>query len=134
MDRYLTTGEAAIKFGVTRQAIYLAIKKNRLKAKRRIPWCYQIKESDLDEYRKSKFCRDMSTFDDKPLYDEKIGEYSLKKAAEYVNMDYHTFYFHLMNGKVKGCRRGAAWIFQKIDLDNFCEQYNVTKNMTQCEI
>jgi len=117
MDRYLTTDEAAILSGVTRQAVYLAIKKNRLKAERIGPWYYQIKKSDLDEYRENRFCRDKSTFEGEPLYDAAKGEYSLKNAAAYLGMDYMNLYYHMRAGRVSTHRKGAAWIFHRKDLD-----------------
>lgn len=126
MDRYLSTDEAAIKSGVTRQAVYLAIKKKKLKADKIGSWYYQIKESDLKEYRINKFNRDNSTFEGKPLYDVSKGEYSLKKAAEYLGMDYTHLYCHMRAGRIPTQRRGSAWIFQQKDLDEWNERHDVS--------
>jgi len=126
MDRYLTTEEAAKISCVSRQSVYLAIKKNRLKAEKLGPWFYKIKESDLAEYRKNKYCRDKSTFAGKPLYDVRNGEYSLKRAAEYLGIPYMSLYFQMRSGKINATRKGAAWIFRKKDLDDWIEKHGVS--------
>src|SRR5437867_4017297 len=70
--------EAARINNVTRQAIYVAIKQKKLKAtKDSTRWTINL--DDLDEYRKSKYCRSKSLFQGELLFDNKKGYYSVNQ-------------------------------------------------------
>ena len=61
-DRVVSITEAAKINGVTRQAIYVAIKLKKLRARKETTrWTIDIK--DLEEYRKNKYSRAKSMFD-----------------------------------------------------------------------
>jgi len=124
MTKMIGPSEVAKILGVTRQAVYLAITNKRLKARKgsAINMCYAanrwlIDEADIKEYRKSMFSRDKSLYKGELLYDVKKGSYSLRKAAEYLNIKYGTLYYYIQKGHIEAKRKGAAWILMKDDLD-----------------
>jgi predicted site-specific integrase-resolvase len=110
--------------GVTRQAVYLAIKKGKLKAYRDLDWFFRVTEEAITEYKQNLFSRDKSKFNEGPLYDTEKGEYSLRKAAEYLGIQYCSLYNHMKHERIKATRKGAAWIFHQSDLDELRELMN----------
>ena len=66
--------EAAKLNNVTRQAIYVAIKLNKLKAtKKTTRWTIHV--DDLENYRQQKYSRSKSLYDGELLFDNKKGYY-----------------------------------------------------------
>lgn len=123
MNKNLTTNQAAEVLGITRQAIYWAIKNKKLKAQKPLYHQLIITLEDVEAYRKNMYCRDYSRFKGELLYDVSKGEYSLRKAAEYLGLGYNKLYHLTKTGKIQANRKGAAWIFMKSDLDEFRETY-----------
>lgn len=120
MTKKMTIREASIKFQVTVQSFYFAIKNGKLPAKKmNRKWI--IEESALQNYRENKYSRDHSTFQGKKKFDEKEGTFSLLKAAEFLQIDYQRLYYLLRSGKVNASRKGCSWVFDKKDLMNLKE-------------
>src|SRR6476660_5329725 len=72
--------EAAKLNRVTRQAIYVAIKLNKLKAsKETTRWTIHL--DDLEAYRKQKYSRSKSTFNGELLFDNNKGYHSVNQVA-----------------------------------------------------
>jgi excisionase family DNA binding protein len=113
-QKIMTITEAAKLNRVTRQAIYVAIKLNKLKAtKKTTRWSINL--SDLEEYKKNKFSRDKSVFDGRPLYDKSKGEYSVKLAAKELKCTPNRIYYLVNKGRINAIKRGSAWIIFDID-------------------
>ena len=75
-DKVVSITEAAKLNKVTRQAIYVAIKLNKLKAtKETTRWTINL--SDLEDYRKQKYSRMKSVFDGELLFDNHKGYFSI---------------------------------------------------------
>lgn len=101
--------EAARINNVTRQAIYVAIKQNKLKAtKRNARWVIHL--DDLDMYRNQKYSRSKSKFDGDLLFDNKKGYYSVNQTAKMLGVPAQKIYYATRIGVLKAERRGAAWV------------------------
>ncbi len=121
-DRFVSITEAARINNVTRQAIYVAIKQNKLKAsKDATRWT--IKLSDLEAYRKGKYSRSKSTFEGELLFDNEKGFYSINQAAKMLGVPAQKIYYATRIGLLKASRKGAAWVIHTDDIKGYQENY-----------
>lgn len=118
--------EAAKLNNVTRQAIYVAIKLNKLKAaKETSRW--MINMEDLNDYRKQKYSRTKSTFQGELLFDNGKGYYSINQVSKMLNVPAQKIYYATRAGYLKAQRRGAAWVVCIEDVKGYQETYLNTK-------
>lgn len=116
----LSITQAAKHQNVTRQAIYEAIRKKRLIAKKdEYDWKWQINIKDLEEYNNHKFDRKKSTFEGRPLYDSSKGEYSVKEIAKYLETTPSEIYYAVRRGYLKAFQKSAAWIIKMEDVEAY---------------
>lgn len=128
--KLVTITEAAKLSQVTRQAIYVAIKLNKLKAKKDISrWTIHL--DDLEEYRRHKYSRTKSMFDGELLFDNKKGHYSINQTAKILNVPAQKIYYATRIGLLKANRKGAAWIIHKDDINKYRSEYLESKNEAQ---
>ncbi|QVL55596.1 MAG: helix-turn-helix domain-containing protein [Simkaniaceae bacterium] len=114
--------EAARINGVTRQAIYVAIKQNKLKA-RKDSTRWTIDLDDLEDYRRNKYSRTKSTFDGELLFDNNKGFYSVNQAAKILGVPAQKIYYATRIGMLKATRKGAAWVIHTDDIKDYQEKY-----------
>jgi excisionase family DNA binding protein len=124
----VTITEAAKINNVTRQAIYVAIKLNKLKAKKDTTR-WEIDLDDLEEYRRQKYSREKST-DDKGdlIFDKKKGYYSVNQVAAMLQVPPQKIYYATRSGLLKAHRKGAAWVMHEEDVKSYSEGYLAKKN------
>src|ERR1700758_3698062 len=114
--------EAARINKVTRQAIYVAIKLNKLKAsKKTTRWTIHL--DDLEDYRKQKYSRMKSTFDGELLFDNRKGFYSVNQIPAIVKVPPQKIYYATRIGLLKAQRKGAAWVIHENDVKAYCDTY-----------
>lgn len=114
--------EAAKINNVTRQAIYVAIKLNKLKARKETSrWTIHL--DDLEEYRNQKYSRSRSTFNGQLLFDNGKGFFSVNQVAEMLNVPTQKIYYATRVGLLKAHRKGAAWVMHQEDVKEYCESY-----------
>ncbi len=114
--------EAAKINGVTRQAIYVAIKQGKLKAtKDSTRWMIHI--NDLKAYRDQKYSRTKSMFDGELLFDNVKGYYSINQTAKMLGVPAQKIYYATRVGLLKAVRRGAAWVVHVNDLNEYRQNY-----------
>jgi len=113
--------EAARIHNVTRQAIYVAIKANKLRA-RKDTRRWMIDLADLREYKRLKYSRTRSMFDGELLFDNTKGFYSVNQAAKMLNVPAQKIYYAARSGYLKATRKGAAWIIHKDDIQKYREK------------
>tara|TARA_B100000989_G_scaffold241086_1_gene187973 strand:+ start:249 stop:683 length:435 start_codon:yes stop_codon:yes gene_type:complete len=114
--------EAARINGVTRQAIYVAIKQNKLKAsKESTRWTIDL--NDLEKYRRDKYSRTKSTFEGELLYNNDKGFYSVNQAAKMLGVPAQKIYYATRIGVLKAIRKGAAWVIHIDDIKQYQEKY-----------
>lgn len=110
--------EAAKLNKVTRQAIYVAIKLNKLKAQKdSARWTIDL--ADLAEYRKHKYSRARSTHNGELIFDNIRGCYSVNQAAKRLNVPPQKIYYATRSGKLKAERKGAAWVIQESEIEEY---------------
>lgn len=114
--------EAARLHGVTRQAIYVAIKQNKLRASKDVTrWTIHLR--DLDEYRRNKYSRTKSMFDGEPLFDNTRGYFSVNQTAAMLNVPAQKVYYATRVGHLKATRKGAAWVISMEEIKQYREKY-----------
>lgn len=118
--------EAAKLNNVTRQAIYVAIKLNKLRAtKETSRW--MIDMEDLNDYRKQKYSRTKSTFQGELLFDNTKGYYSINQVSKMLSVPAQKIYYATRAGYLKAHRRGAAWVVSLNDVKEYQDTYLTAK-------
>ena len=121
-DKFVSITEAAKINNVTRQAIYVAIKLNKLKAsKQSSRWTIHL--DDLEVYRQSKYSRLKSTFNGELLFDNNKGYFSVNQAAKLLEVPAQKVYYATRVGMLKAHRKGAAWVIHKNDIEEYRKNY-----------
>lgn len=119
--------EAARINSVTRQAIYVAIKLKKLKAKKDTTrWTINL--NDLDEYRKNKYSRTKSMHNGELLFDNCKGYHSVNQVAELLKVPAQKVYYATRIGVLKAHRKGAAWVIHDEDVKKYKEEFLSKKN------
>lgn len=113
--------EAAKINNVTRQAIYVAIKQKKLRATKKTRWEIDLK--DLEEYRKNKYCRSKSMFGGELLFDNTKGYFSINQVAKILDVPAQKIYYATRTGKLKGSRKGAAWVIHEDEVQRYRSDY-----------
>ena len=112
--------EAAKLNKVTRQAINVAIKLNKLKAsKETTRWTIHL--DDLEAYRKQKYSRSKSTFNGELLFDNNKGYFSVNQVAKMLSVPAQKIYYATRIGVLKAQRKGAAWVIHEEDYRAYAE-------------
>ena len=119
--------EAAKLNKVTRQAIYVAIKLNKLKAtKETTRWTISLQ--DLDDSRRQKYSRSKSVFDGELLFDNNKGYFSINQVAQMLSVPAQKIYYATRIGLLNASRKGAAWVIHSDDMKEYQEKYIQKKN------
>jgi hypothetical protein len=114
--------EAARINNVTRQAIYVAIKQNKLKAKKETTrWVIHV--DDLERYRAQKYSRTKSTYEGELLFDNNKGYYSINQTAKILGVPAQKIYYATRIGVLKAHRKGAAWVVHVDDIKAYRDIY-----------
>ncbi len=122
--------EAAKLNNVTRQAIYVAIKLNKLKAtKETTRWAIDLK--DLENYRLQKYSRSKSVFDGELLFDNRRGFFSVNQVAQILSVPAQQIYYATRIGLLKAHRKGAAWVIHSDDVKEYQEKHVQKKTRPQ---
>lgn len=123
-NKLVSITEAAKLNKVTRQAIYVAIKLNKLKARKETTrWTIHL--DDLEAYRKQKYSRSKSMFNGELLFDNHKGYFSVNQVARMLNVPAQKIYYATRIGRLQAHRKGAAWVIHQDDFENYAE--NVLK-------
>lgn len=122
--------EAAKLNNVTRQAIYVAIKLNKLKAKKETTrWTIHL--DDLEAYKNQKYSRTKSLFQGELLFDNNKGYYSINQIAKMLSVPAQKIYYATRIGLLKAIRKGAAWVVHENDVREYKASYLETKKSKQ---
>lgn len=117
-NKFLSITEAAKLNNVTRQAIYVAIKLNKLKARKETTrWTIHL--DDLEDYRKQKYSRTRSMHNGELIFDKTKGYYSVNQSANILKVPAQKIYYATRIGHLKAHRRGAAWVIHENDLKEY---------------
>jgi predicted DNA-binding protein YlxM (UPF0122 family) len=127
-NEFYSLNEAAQDAKITRQGVYIAIRKGGLKAtKTKEPTKYSkrgqwvIKKADLDEYRANKYNRDKRKVEGESLFDLDRGYFSVNHVAKIMGkMLNHRvptahIYYMIRKGDLRAYKKGGAWVIKKED-------------------
>ena len=131
-NREVSITEAAKSNGVTRQAIYVAIKQKKLKATK-IATRWTINLEDLEEYRAQKYSRTKSMYEGELLFDNEQGFFSINQVARILGVPAQKIYYATRIGLLKATRKGAAWVVHVNELKAYQENY-LNKKSTESEV
>lgn len=124
--RLVSITEAAKINNVTRQAIYVAIKQNKLKAsKDTTRWTIDL--DDLEAYRRQKYSRTKSMYNGELLFDNKKGYFSINQVAKILGVPAQKIYYATRIGLLKATRKGAAWVVHADEVKQYQENYLARK-------
>ncbi len=114
--------EAAKINKVTRQAIYVAIKLNKLKARKETTrWTIHL--DDLEAYRNQKYSRSKSVFNGELLFDNGKGYFSVNQVASMLKVPNQKIYYATRVGHLKAERKGAAWVIHSDNVKQYQETF-----------
>ena len=128
VEKVVSITEAAKINNVTRQAIYVAIKLNKLKAEKRASR-WTIKLSDLEEYRQNKYSRAKSMYNGELLFDNGKGYFSVNQVAKMLGVPAQKIYYATRIGLMTAHRCGAAWVIHTDDVASYRENYLAKKQV-----
>ncbi len=132
-DRYVSITEAAKINKVTRQAIYIAIKLGKLRAKKESTrWTINL--GDLEEYRKQKYSRSKSVFDGELIFDNHKGYFSVNQVAKMLEVPAQKVYYATRIGYMKAVRKGAAWVIHSDDVEAYKHDYLQVKQRREDKV
>lgn len=132
-DRYVSITEAAKINKVTRQAIYIAIKLGKLRAKKESTrWTINL--NDLEEYRKQKYSRSKSVFDGELIFDNNKGYFSVNQVAKMLEVPAQKIYYATRIGYMKAIRKGAAWVIHSDDIEAYKREYLQAKQRREDKV
>lgn len=133
-NKFVSITDAAKINNVTRQAIYVAIKQQKLKAyKDSTRWTIHL--DDLAAYRQDKYSRTKSIFDGELLFDNRKGFFSVNQVAKMLGVPAQKIYYATRVGLLKAIRKGAAWVIHANDIASYREEYLQKKDVVnQAEV
>ena len=117
----ITITQASQELNVTRQAVFLAIKMQRLVAfKHDHRWL--ILKSDLNHYVNNKYSRKLSRREGALIFDRKKGQYSINDVSNILKVDQNRVYYLVRLGKIKTSRSGGNIVILHEDLRKFIDK------------
>lgn len=116
-----TIDQVSYLMNVTRQAVYIAITKGKLKAKRLKPdYVYHVVGEDLKEYIENKYSRKFLKYENgKKVFDNEKGRYSVSELSKELNVPQHRIYYALRNNIVPYDKFGSQYVFNIKDKKKF---------------
>lgn len=129
-NKLVSITEAAKLNKVTRQAIYVAIKLNKLKAsKETTRWTIHL--DDLEAYRNQKYSRSKSMFKGELVFDNDKGFHSVNQVADMLKVPAQKIYYATRIGQLKAQRKGAAWVIHSDDVKEYADKHVENKAVAQ---
>lgn len=121
MTEYITLTQAARYSKRSLQAMFQAIQRGSLRGKKMGKSWYTTKEW-VDDYQSNK--RDVTkvTVCGKPVYDKRMGTYSIAAAAKILGVTYNTLYNSVRAGDLKSTRVGSYWVLTSEEICKFQEK------------
>lgn len=127
-SRLVSITDAAEANNVTRQAIYVAIKLNKLKAyKDAARWMINL--DDLKAYRSQRYCRTKSMYNGELIYDAEKGYFSVNQVARNLAVPAQKIYYAMRIGLIKASRKGSAWVISQQDVEAYRSGYLTKKKV-----
>lgn len=112
-----SVNETAEILGVTRQAVYLAIRLKKLEVEK-IDLKWRISQEELEEFKKNRYDHTKTTRPDGALkFDPSEGRYSIRQFAEFYEVPRQRIYYLIHAKRIKYTRDGSSLIILVKDED-----------------
>ncbi len=119
--KLITITEAAKLNRVTRQAIYVAIKQNKLQAVKKAQW--EIDINDLETYRKNRYSRTKSVWNGELVFNNDEGFFSIAQTARMLAVPAQKIYYATRRGYLKAIRKGVSWVIHINDINHYRDTF-----------
>ena len=119
-ELFYTLQKAANYAHVTRQAIYVALRKKELKG-HKVNDRWRISKNQMDEYRLNKYNVDKRKVEGEPIFSLEHGYYSVLHVAKTLSsMLGHPYnaqhvYYLIRRGEIDAQRKGGCWVITRED-------------------
>lgn len=123
MTDHLSITQAAKLNEVTRQAIYVAIRKGTLKAIKDSKW--KISVHDFYDYINNKYSRTRSRVDGELLYDKSKGEYSIRETAKLLNVPDQKLYYAARKGYINKREKHGKCVLHIDDIKAYKQKIEI---------
>lgn len=110
--------QAANQLNITKQAVYLALRKHAIPT-HKIHGRWKITQEQLEHYKKNKYNRALSKFNGELIFDKEKGYLSVQEAAKLLNCSIQHIYYVCRINKLKNHRVRRAWVIHQDDLENY---------------
>lgn len=120
LKEMLTITQASQMLHITRQGVFVAIKKRGLKATRSGQKWY-IHKKDLRDYLKLKYSREKSEFNGEPLFDVEKGYYSVNHLCKLLACDPQAIYYRIRIGRIQAIKKGGAIVVLREEVERVYE-------------
>ncbi len=126
-EKLMTIRQAAEFSRVTKFAIYAAVIKGNLKAKK-IGKFWHITPEDLEAYRLNKFNRDRTVFQGELVFDIDKGHLSIAHVAKALSQalkrpyNQQRIYYMIRTGDLKAFKKGGLYVILKEDAEKLLEK------------
>lgn len=115
--------EIADLFLLTRQAVYIPLRKGKFPAKKHCGTRWKINFEDYKKYHQNRYSRKIAKKEDGSLvFDKDKGIYSVNEAADYLNRDVQWVYYRLRTGRIPAKRYRASWLIHIDELKKMQER------------
>lgn len=122
--------QAAIEYPCTKPALYLAIRKSRLSARKKNgKWI--VTEKELIEYKKSRWNRGLCKHNGKLIFDKEKGFHSVNEASSILKCDAQHIYYALRNHKIKSHKVKSAWVIHLDDIIDYHARMKLGKKQNR---
>src|SRR5271170_3895025 len=121
----LSINQAAEARGVTRQAIFIAIKGNKLKASKPDGVHWSINKQDLQTYSDQRYSRKNLKHNGELVYPPDQGVMSVKEASAILKVKQHTLYYAIYKNRINYIRRGCAYVLTSDDVADYAIRNNI---------
>lgn len=122
---YITIREAANKLGVTYYSLYCAVGRKSLKAVKRNDVLHTT-EGWLREYKKNSRNKEItSRFNGMKTFDERKGEYCVKRVAKMLGLKRQQVYWLIYTGQLKTIRKGSYHVVTQESMDAYLNKTEI---------
>ena len=110
--------EVMCKYGISRQALFIALKNNRLKGTK-INGRWHIQENDMVEYLQTKYDRKFSKINGRNIFDPELGTISVIQAAKMLGHDRAHIYHAIRKGKLSHKRTRSSYVLDRSEVEKY---------------
>lgn len=115
----LTIAQAAEIHGTTRQALFVAIRNNKLKATKADGFHWSVTIEDLKAYSEGRYSRKNLKHNGELVYPPDQGLISVAEASKILNILPHKIYYAIYKNRIKYTRNGCAYVIHVDDVKDY---------------